>query len=180
MAVISHDSETSAHGQQVHTAVAFIHRKMDGVHQLFLAKRASTKRFLPDVYELPGGHIDYGEDIVDGLRREVMEEFAVNVKVGDPFYVYSYENIVKGSHSIEVAYFAQFIDPEENIKINPEDHSEYGWFTREQVQDMVAESRRGVTLLESIKITDDIDHEVLVMLKGFDLLEGKELDFGVA
>lgn len=177
MAEISHDSEKAAQGQQVFTAVAFIHRKHDGVNQLFLAKRAATKKFLPDVYELPGGHIDFGEDMMEGLKREVQEEFSMDIAVGDPFYVYTYENTIKGSHSIEVAYFAQFTTPEENIVIHPEDHSTYDWFTEEQVRELIADSRRGVTLMESIKITDDIDHEVLVMLKGFDLLRGESIKF---
>ena len=34
--------------------------------KILLPKRASTKKFLPNVYELPGGHIDFGEDIADG------------------------------------------------------------------------------------------------------------------
>ena len=70
-----HDSETLARGQQVITACAFIYHDFGGVIKVFLPKRANTKKFLPGVYELPGGHIDYGEDIEDGLRREIKEEF---------------------------------------------------------------------------------------------------------
>ena len=73
MTKISHDSETPAVNQQVITACAFIHHNFDGVEKLFWPKRADTKKFLPGVYELPGGHIDFGEDIVEGLRREIKE-----------------------------------------------------------------------------------------------------------
>lgn len=66
-AKISHDSETPAQGQQVITACAFIHQQFDGVEKLFWPKRADTKKFLPGVYELPGGHIDFGEDLIPGL-----------------------------------------------------------------------------------------------------------------
>ena len=81
----SHDSETLADGQQVITACAFIHRQIDGVEKVFLPKRADTKKFLPSVYELPGGHIDFGEDPITGLKREIDEEFGMEVEVGDPF-----------------------------------------------------------------------------------------------
>ncbi|MDP3883136.1 MAG: hypothetical protein Q8Q48_03725 [Candidatus Staskawiczbacteria bacterium] len=54
---ISHDSEKPAQGQQVITACAFIHHNFDGVEKLFMPRRADTKKFLPGVYELPGGHI---------------------------------------------------------------------------------------------------------------------------
>ncbi len=74
---VFHDSETPAKGQQVITACAFIHRKVDGVEKVFLPKRADTKKFLPGKYEIPDGHIDYGEDIQIGLmsRPLNMEHF---------------------------------------------------------------------------------------------------------
>jgi hypothetical protein len=71
MAHTSHDSETPAFNQQVITACAFIHENFDGLEKVFLPKRADTKKFLPSVYELTGGHIDFGEDMVTGLAREI-------------------------------------------------------------------------------------------------------------
>lgn len=132
--IISHDSETPAHGRQVITACALIHHSFDGVTKVFLAKRADTKKFLPGVYELPGGHIEWGEDIVDGLRREVMEEHEMRIRVGDPFSVFTYINEIKGSHSIEVGYFATFEDPIEKVVIHPEDHSEYRWVAEDEME----------------------------------------------
>ena len=73
----SHDSEIPKDGQQVITATAFIHHNFDGVEKVFLPKRAATKKFLPNINELPGGHIDFGEDIVKGLKREILE---INLK----------------------------------------------------------------------------------------------------
>lgn len=48
----SHDSEVPAHGQQVITACAFIHHTFDGVIKVFLPKRASTKKFLPNFFRI--------------------------------------------------------------------------------------------------------------------------------
>jgi 8-oxo-dGTP diphosphatase len=161
-----HDSETLADGQQVITACAFIHRKLNGVEKVFLPKRAATKKFLPGVFELPGGHIEYGEDMVAGLQREVLEEFGVHIAVGDPFGCFTYSNDVKRSHSIEVIYFATFIDPIENIQINPEDHSEYGWVAEDEL-DVVYSSQKNI---------DDVEFQV--MRKGFRLLAGDSPLFG--
>jgi hypothetical protein len=85
------DSETPAQRQQVISACAFIHHKVDGVEKVFLPKRAATKRFLPGVFELPGGHIDYGEDMVTDLKREITEEFNMTARSWRPLlclYVY--------------------------------------------------------------------------------------------
>ena len=161
----SHDSEVTAHGQQVITAYALIHKNFDGVEKIFLPKRADTKKFLPGVYELPGGHIDYGEDIIKGLKREIKEEFEVDIAVGEPFACFTYTNDVKGSHSIEVIYFAAFISPIEDIKIHPEDHSEFVWISEDELKKVMTENKRGD------------DPEIQALKRAFELLGGGPLNF---
>lgn len=157
----SHDSETPANGHQVITANALLHRQENDITKVFLAKRAATKKFLPNIWELPGGHIDFGEDIIEGLKREVREEFAVRIKVGDPFAAFTYTNQIKGSHSIEVEFFAEFEDPIESIQIDPEDHSEARFVSEEEfkeLQEVTPEERK-------------------VIEKAFALLRGEPLAF---
>jgi len=159
------DSEAPAVGQQVITACAFIHREIDGVDKILMAKRSDTKKFLPSVYEIPGGHIEFGEDVPDGLIREIKEELGVSIKLGDPFAVFTYHNEVKGSHSIEVIYFATIVDPLEHITIDPKVHSTYGWFSQEELpQTFVSEK-------------DQEDDEVKALYRGFALLKGESLKF---
>ncbi len=160
-----HDSETLATGQQVITACAFIHRRINDTDKVLMLKRAATKKFLPDVFELPGGHIDYGEDIVTGLRREIKEELGVDVTIGDPFAVFTYLNEVKGSHSIEVIYFAQLTSDPDDINLNPEDHSALGWYVDEELS-QVADQNKDV---------DDV--EFVSIKKGFALLRGERPSF---
>jgi 8-oxo-dGTP diphosphatase len=159
---VSYDSETPAQGQQVITACAFIHRKVEGVDKVLLPKRADTKKFLPGKYEIPGGHIDYGEDIQVGLVREIGEELGVEVKLGDPFAVFTYTNEIKGSHSIEVVYFAQIVGAVDVITIIPDDHSAFDWFTED----------------EAVSLNGDTeDEEVSAIRRGFALLRGESVQF---
>lgn len=162
---ISNDSEIKAEGQQVITACAFIHQNFDGVDKVFLPKRASSKKFLPGVYELPGGHIDFGEDPVSGLKREIDEELGMKINVGDVISVFTYTNEIKGSHSIEVIYFANFVDDYNTIKLNPGDHSEYGWFSEDEL----------ISATTTDKGLDD--NEFLAMKNGFALIRGESLKF---
>ena len=161
----SHDSEVPAVGQQVITACAFIHHDFDGVEKLFLPKRAATKKFLPNKFELPGGHINFGENLIEGLKREIKEEFGVGIEVGDPFAAFDYKNDIKGSHSIEVIYFARLLDPIEKIALDPEDHSEFIWFDGNDFSEIV-EAMGG-----------EDDPEFLNVKRGFELLRGRELNF---
>lgn len=133
---------------------------------MFLAKRAETKKFLPGVFELPGGHIDFGEDIVEGLKREIREEFGMRVSIGDPFKVFDYVNEIKGSHSIQVIYFGTFSDPIEDVRINPEDHSEFRWIAEDEVEEVVSINRRGD------------DPEIQAIRRGFALLRSGTPSFG--
>lgn len=160
-----HDSETPQNGQQVLTACAFIHHNFDGVEKVFLPKRSASKKFLPDVYELPGGHINFGESHVGGLKREVKEEFGKSIVVGDPFFVFDYKNKVKGTHSSEVIYFATFVDGIEDITLNPDDHSEYGWYAENEIPKAFTPQ----------KGAEDI--EFIAIQKGFAFLDGQPPKF---
>lgn len=157
-----HDSETPAYNSQVITACALIHHDFNGVRKVFLPKRASTKKFLPNVYELPGGHIDWGENLIEGLKREIREEFEMGVSVGDPFAAFTYKNEVKGSHSVEVVYFAKFTDPLEKIVVHADDHSEFCWVSEVELADFVG------------KLSDE---EFKNVAKGLALLRGEEHHF---
>ncbi len=130
-----------------------------------MAKRSDTKKFLPGVYGIPGGHIEYGEEVPAGLKREIQEEFAMDITLGDPFAVFTYTNEIKGSHSVEIIYFATFVDPLENIVMNPKDHSTYNWFSEKDLpQTFVSEK-------------DVDDDEVKAIYRGFALLNGQTLKF---
>lgn len=166
MSKISLDSETPAEGQQIITASAFIHHNFDGVEKVFLPRRSMVKKFLPGAYELVGGHIDFGEDIVEGLKREALEELGMRITVGDPIYAFTYENKIKGSHSIEVIYFGTFLNPIDEIKISPDDHLEFGWFAENDLDGIIYQNR------------ENDDPEVKAIRKGFALLSGSDLDSG--
>jgi 8-oxo-dGTP diphosphatase len=132
------------------TACAFLHKD----NKVFIAKRAETKKFLPGKYELPGGHVEFGEELEAGLKREFKEEFGVEITVDDPFFAFTYTNTDKQSHSVEIIYFATLKDETQQIKLNPNDHSEYKWLSESEI-----------SLLPSN------DHETQAIVKGFKLLK---------
>lgn len=136
---------------QAITACIFLHKK----GRLFVAKRADTKNFLPGKYELVGGHIEFGETIEGGLTREIKEELHIDIEIQYPFYVFTYISENGNKHSVEIDYLARMANPEQEIKLNPEDHSGYKWITEVEVDNYFA-------------IDDD---EKIAVLKGFQLLK---------
>lgn len=116
----------------------------------------------------PGGHVDWGETFEDALVREVKEEFDMAIKLGDPYYLFTYNNHVKGSHSVEVIYFATFSDPLDNIKLESEDHSEYKWLSEEELPQIYG-----------IGGKEEDNPEVLAMKRGFEILHRRRpINFG--
>jgi 8-oxo-dGTP diphosphatase len=156
-----HDSEVAAHGQQVITACAFIHHDFDGMKKVFLPQRAQTKKFLPGVYELPGGHIDFGESLEDGLTREIFEEFGIEIVVGEPFAAFTYVNEIKGAHAVEIVFLATFAHSIEDITLNPEDHDHYRWIARQEIDQIMDHNKTGD------------DPEIAAIRRGFTLLHGR-------
>ena len=58
-------------------------------NKILLTKRAVPP--LKNYWDWPGGFLEYGEEPIQGLKREMKEELGVNVKVGKILYAYTGE-----------------------------------------------------------------------------------------
>jgi 8-oxo-dGTP diphosphatase len=115
---------------QLITVCAILHK--DG--KIFTARRAETKKFLPGKFELPGGHVEFGESLEVALKRELMEELDMEVEVHDPIFAFTY--LDGENHVVEIDYLATLKNPEQSIVLHPEDHSEYRWMTPREFEDI--------------------------------------------
>jgi A/G-specific adenine glycosylase len=57
--------------------------------QVLIARRPSSG-LLGGLWEFPGGKLEPGETLPQGLRREIQEELGVDILVGEPFGVYQH------------------------------------------------------------------------------------------
>jgi isopentenyldiphosphate isomerase len=62
--------------------------------EIYLQKRALNKDIQPDKWDTSvGGHVEYGEEVMDALKREVREE--LGIKVFQPAFIIRYKFISK-------------------------------------------------------------------------------------
>jgi 8-oxo-dGTP diphosphatase len=52
---------------------------IDKLGRVLITKRASNKKFLPDIWHLPGGKIEDGENPKQALIRELKEELSIDL-----------------------------------------------------------------------------------------------------
>ncbi len=90
--------------------------------------RTSTAPSNPDKWDFPGGDLDFGEDAIEGITREIKEESGLEVKDLKPFDVES--NIYEDEEFwVTIAYTAKVIV---NKVVLSFEHDEFKWVTPEE------------------------------------------------
>ncbi|MCW1296687.1 MAG: NUDIX hydrolase [Candidatus Parvarchaeota archaeon] len=82
-----------------------------------------------DVWEFPGGKLEFGESIEEAVKREVMEETGLKVKIKNLLATGIY--YVRGEQHIVIVYVCEPVSNE--IKLEEENFSAYKWATYEEI-----------------------------------------------
>lgn len=88
-------------------------------------------------WDVPGGRINPEEPIIEGLKREVMEESGLQIEAGEVLGVYETFPTIKGEacHIVRVYYQAKLISPSE-VTLSG-DHDLYEWIDPNEATDKV-------------------------------------------
>jgi 8-oxo-dGTP diphosphatase len=109
---------------------------------LMLVRRSSSETFLPGVYELPGGGMEEGEDIIECLCREVLEETSIRVtEIDDVADSFDYTS----DSGKKVRQFNFLLRGEGEIKLDSKEHDSIRYVRRVEDLDVLGisgESRR--------------------------------------
>jgi 8-oxo-dGTP diphosphatase len=113
-----------------HHVVAAILRRGD---QLLLCHRSPGRRWYPDVWDFPGGHVRPGEHPEDALRRELAEELGAELEGVDGSPVL---HRVDPQTGLDLTVWVSWRWRGTVTNLQPEEHDAIGWFEEGQLAEL--------------------------------------------
>ena len=98
--------------------------------------RRSKDDFMGGIYELPSGKVDSGENLIDALKREVLEETGLVVKSVHGLCG-TFDYISKKGVKTRQFNFVVTVENADNIKLNPAEHDSYAWINFDAIDNSV-------------------------------------------
>lgn len=91
-------------------------------------RRTKTAPSNPNKWDFPGGDLDFGENAIKGITREVKEEVGIEIKNLKPFDIESHIN-KEGDFWVTIAYTAEALSDKIGLSY---EHDEFKWLTAKQ------------------------------------------------
>jgi mutator protein MutT len=115
--------------------------------RVLLCHRRADRAWFPDVWDLPGGHVDPGEPPLDALRRELREELGIEAVVdGARFASYA-----KPDLSLDVWLVRDWTG--DVVNGAPDEHDELRWITAAEISGLAYADDAYLDLLAGV-LTD--------------------------
>lgn len=89
-------------------------------------KQEAQNDHIQNLYDIPGGRVEYGEDIINALIREVFEETGINLSQHNIVKILNATSIIRKDdlHLVVITYMANVKNY--NVNISSE-HSDFYW-----------------------------------------------------
>ncbi len=105
---------------------------IDDTGRLFLSRRGPQARNERGLWEFPGGGVEFGETLADALKREIREEYGIEIVVGALLDVVDHILPEEGQHWVSPTFLCRIAAGEPHI-LEPEKCAGIGWFAVDAV-----------------------------------------------
>ena len=113
--------------------------------RILLCHRSPDRRWYPDVWDLPGGHVELGETPNEALKRELLEELGVSVHSlsRDPL-----DRVCTHEFEMDIWPVTGWDGTPANLV--PEEHDAIAWFTAEELPSLEMAHDSYLALLRTV------------------------------
>lgn len=106
---------------------------VDNEKRIYLIKEEDKNKIGKGRWNLPGGSIDEGENLVESIKRETLEETGYELKVGSIVGIY---HCTKGGVNWLYIVFGAEVVKRKKGAVRDESVKEWRWFEREEFLEM--------------------------------------------
>jgi len=120
--------------------------------KILLLKISSNSGHDAGLWEIPGGKVKKDEFFDEALKREYLEETGLEINIESLYNVVENRYIAcKSSQKINSIQLIMSVTVSSNdVKISSE-HSEYGWFSKKEIDDMINDELLTIPAINAFK-----------------------------
>lgn len=102
-------------------------------NELFLSKRSQNCKNEKGCWEVPGGGVDFGEKLSDAVKREMREEYGIEIEIIEQFPAADHIIPKDQQHWVPTTFLAKLQSGSKPKIMEPEKCDEIGWFPLEEL-----------------------------------------------
>lgn len=97
--------------------------------EVFLSKRSKYSTNEKGCWEKPGGKVDYGETLQDAIKREMMEEYGIEIEIVFQLPAQNHFLPKEHQHWVPTCFICKIKGNKEPKILEPHKCDEIGWFS---------------------------------------------------
>lgn len=102
-------------------------------NKFLITKRPQNDDYMPNLWDIPGGTIEFGEKTLDALNREIKEE--TNLTTNTNKIIFCFDHLSSSErHQFTLVYECEYVDGE--VKLDPQEHDDFKWVTLEEMENL--------------------------------------------
>ena len=109
--------------------------------RVLLCHRAVGRRWYPDVWDLPGGHVESGETPIEALVRELEEELGIQIEEPGP----ELARVVESEFVLRIWLVERWAG--NPVNASPVEHDDLAWFDADEASELRLSHRDCLSLI---------------------------------